>query len=55
MNFLKLAMKYLRWYHVVGILLGGVFAVGLFWWLGERDRANRLGFDDVTDLVDPEI
>jgi hypothetical protein len=55
MNILRLAMKYLRWYHVVGLLLGVTFIIGLVWWLKEHDRATRLGWDDVTDLVEPEI
>lgn len=55
MNILKLALKYLRWYHVVGMLLGVTFIIGLIWWLKEHDRASRLGWDDVTDLVESEI
>jgi len=55
MNILRFAVKYLRWYHVVGILFGITFVVGLIWWLREHDRSHRLGWADVTDLVEPEI
>ena len=52
MSIIKLAMRYLRWYHVVGLLLGVTAIVGIVWWLREHERANQLGFGDDTDLVE---
>ena len=55
MSIIKLAMRYLRWYHVVGLLLGLTGLIGVYWWLREHDRANHLGWDDTTDLEESEI
>ena len=52
MNMLKLAMRYVRWYHVVGLLLGVTAIVGVYWWLRERERTHGLEFGDQSDIVE---
>ena len=52
MSVIKYALRYLRWYHVVGLLLGVTAIIGVFWWVNERKRLHLLDFNDETDLIE---
>ena len=49
---IRYVMRYIRWYHVVGLLLGFTVIIGVFWWLKEHERARILEYSDETDLVE---
>ena len=51
MSFIRFITRYVRWYHIVGLLLGVTVMTGLLWWLIERDRASSFRYGDETDLV----
>ena len=52
MSFLRWVTRYVRWYYVVGALLGLTVVAGLAWWLIEHDRDSSFRWGDETDLVE---
>ncbi len=52
MNILSLLFRQIKWYHVVGLLLGFTAIIGVIWWLREQERTESLRFTDETDLIE---
>ncbi len=52
MSLVKYAVRYVRWYHIVGLLLGVTVLIGVFWWYKERERFRFLSHEEDTDLVE---
>ena len=51
MSLIRFVTRYVRWYHVVGVLTGVTILTGLIWWMIERDRGAGFRYNDETDLV----
>jgi len=52
MSLIRAVTRYVKWYHIVGLLLGVTVLTGLIWWLIERDRGASFRYNDETDLVE---
>jgi hypothetical protein len=52
MSLLRVITRYIRWYHVVGLLLSLTALTGIVWWLMEHERGSSFRFGDETDLVE---
>ncbi len=51
MSFIRFITRYVKWYHIVGLLTGITILTGLIWWLIEHDRGSSFRYGDETDLV----
>jgi len=52
MSLIRSVTRYIRWYHIVGLLTGVTILTGLIWWLVEHERGASFRYGDKTDLVD---
>ena len=52
MSFVRFVTRYVRWYHMISLLLGIAAITGMVWWFIERSRGSSFRWGDETDLVE---